>query len=501
MRYLLRVDRLFTNNRFNLIIILLIAIVIRLPLYHTSYWRTNDAIEYINLARNIASGAGFIQNYKFNYSTTDPVITSSFHGRTSLFSLFLAAILYLGGNEYTMQIFCLGIGVINSCLVYILCRKWASPVWSFTAGLLAALNPNLLINNRLILTEPLFTLFILLVFITFYYMKERYLKYFFMGLFISLAYLTRAEGIFLLPLFLFASVKSPKRLVHSIILIASFIIISTPYFYGNFVNTGNPFYTVHKRLYVIRDYHEYVNGAGYGVTFPTPMKFIESNFFWIINKEIVIFEDNINSLIYFDFFGPLAMFLLLVFFIPSWKKFANFYIFAFLIVLIYTSAWSALTETGRFFTSTFLLLLVPLSYAFEKLAKKSIFFVMLILVCTIIPYLILDIHRIIWARTVETLTAEDVGPIRRSNEFAWINRNINTNDIISSTNPEMIYLFTNHAGIITPNVLNKNNYYTYIHQYHVKFFLTDTSQADKLLDSVADLKKIYPYGRIYKVRK
>src|SRR6185437_8294977 len=176
-------------------------------------------MQYINLARNLASGQGVIQNIKADYSTTDPVISSSFRGRTSLLSVFLAGILLLRGNEYSMQLFCFIIGIINACLVYILCRRWVSPVWSFMAGLLAALNPNLLINNRLILTEPLFTMFILLAFTTIYYMKEKYLKYFITGCFVSFAYLTRTEGLLLLPLLIVTSVKTPNRFLKTLILI------------------------------------------------------------------------------------------------------------------------------------------------------------------------------------------------------------------------------------------------------------------------------------------
>lgn len=488
------------NNRFNILILIIIATITHLPLYHTPYWRTDDAIQYINVARNLAAGKGFIQNTKADYATSDPVITSSFHGRTSLFSLFLAGILFIGGNEYTMQLFCFSISIINSCLIYILCRRWVSPKWSLVAGLLAALNPNLLINNRLILTEPLFTTFILLSFITIYFMKENYAKYCVTGVLISFAYLTRAEGIFLLPLFIITSIKSPKRIIKTVLIIFCFSIVSAPYWYGNYINYGNPFYSIHKRLYAVRDYNEYVNGNGYGVTFPTPLNFISNNFSWVVNKEILVFRDNINSLINFDFFGPFAIFLLLVFAATTWKKFANFYLYAFIIVLVYTSAWSALFERSRHFTATFLLLLIPLAYSLEKLAKKSKRVAVIVLVCVLIPYLVLDIHRIIFARTIDTLPADRWGPIIRNKEFSWIEKNTKKSDIISSTNPEMIYLFTDRAGIITPNALNKNNYYSYIKQYHVKYFFVDNSKLDVFMPSVSNFRATFLSGEIYEVR-
>src|SRR5260221_3607445 len=93
------------DNKFNILVIFIIAISLRLPLFHTVYWRTSDAIEYINLARNIATGQGFTQSFKTSYFDNYPVITSAFHGRTSFLAIPLAGILLLGGNEYSLQFF------------------------------------------------------------------------------------------------------------------------------------------------------------------------------------------------------------------------------------------------------------------------------------------------------------------------------------------------------------------------------------------------------------
>src|SRR5260221_3199206 len=228
--------RIFThlleNNKFNLILVFLIALCIRLPLYHNVYWRTGDAIEYINLARNIAGSHGFTQNIKFRYFDDYPVTTSAFHGRTSFLSIILAGIILLGGNEYAMQFFILVLGAVNACLVYVLCRKWVSPKYSLVAGLLASVNPNLLINSRLILSEPLFSTFILLTLIVILYMREHLLKYSIAGIITALASLTRTEGAFLLPLLRVTAVKAPNRLIKTGVLIASFIIVSSPFFYG-----------------------------------------------------------------------------------------------------------------------------------------------------------------------------------------------------------------------------------------------------------------------------
>src|SRR6185437_3392317 len=173
---------------------------------------------------------------------------------------------------------------------------------------------------------------------------EKYLKYFITGCFVSLAYLTRTEGLLLLPLLIVTSVKTPNRFIKTLILLISFCVVSSPYFYGNFISTGDPLYSLHQRLYMVRDYREYVNGNGYGVTFPSPIVFIKNNLIWIMQQEILIFRDNINSLLYFDWFGPVGVFLLLVFLPSTWKKFKILYIYAFIIILVYTSAWSALFE-------------------------------------------------------------------------------------------------------------------------------------------------------------
>lgn len=472
---------------------------IRLPLYHTLYWRTNDAIEYINLARNLASGQGFVQNFKSDYFTNYPVITSSFHGRTSLISLFLAGIYLLHGNEYTMQIFIFAVNAVNACLVYLLCRKWVKPQWSLAAGFLAALNPNLLVNSRLILTEPLFTMFILLALIAMYYLKEGLWKYAIAGMFTAFSYLTRAEAIILLPLLTFF-VKSPNRIVKTIILVASFVLISIPYFYGNYVANGNPLYSVNHRLYIVKDFQEEVNGKGYGNVLPSPITFVHDNFLWILEQEPRVFIGNLNSLVYFDYFGPFLFLLLVLFCKQTWKKFSIFYIYAIFIFLLYTSAWSALFERSRHFTSTFLLLLIPLAYILEIVAKKNMKIAFVILVVTFLPYLFFDMHRIVWARTVDTAPLDRVGPIMRNEEYTWIKNNVKKDDVVSNDNAEMLYLFTDCASIVTPNSLNQKNYSAYIHYYHVKYFVLEIPNRFPFIEKMTKLKASFPYAKVYEVQ-
>ena len=105
------------------LILFLVGLIFRLPFFGVPFWRTPDAVEFIDVARNIVSGKGLIQTIKWNFFESTPVITSAFHGKPFFVSLIFSVILRLQNDPYLLQLFLLILGAANVVLFYFLARK------------------------------------------------------------------------------------------------------------------------------------------------------------------------------------------------------------------------------------------------------------------------------------------------------------------------------------------------------------------------------------------
>src|SRR5207249_874004 len=114
-------------------------------------------------------------------------------------------------------------------------------VYATIASIFVAMNPNIVISDRLILSETVFTFFTLLGFLLLYLLNDSYKKYIFLGIIVGISYLTRFEGVFLFLIFALWAFK--KRKEYFFMFVSSCAIITAPYFYLNFLVNHNPFFT------------------------------------------------------------------------------------------------------------------------------------------------------------------------------------------------------------------------------------------------------------------
>ena len=93
-------------------------------------------------------------------------------------------------------------------------------------GIVAAINPNFLVTNRLIVSEIIFNFLVIGWLLIYYRIHDSVNKYFCLGLFAGGAYLVRQEGIFLVLITIIFSRSYFKYFIFS------FLAMTFPFFFG-----------------------------------------------------------------------------------------------------------------------------------------------------------------------------------------------------------------------------------------------------------------------------
>lgn len=476
------------------VLLFLLTFFVRLPLFHTNFWRTPDAVEYINVAKLINSNFGLTQSIKWHFFDSYPVVTSALHGKPIFTSIIFSLILRIHNDVYILQIFTFVLMSFVCLVAYILARKFFTPLPSFFLVLLIAINPNILITNRLILSEPLFYLFVLLAFFMYYSnnQKENIYKIISIGVFSSLAYLVRSEGLFLIAIFAIFYIKNLKYLL---VLFLSFFVIAAPYFYLNFKVNGNFLYSYTINHFRVKNFSD-VMWQGYLTVFPTPWSFVTSNTAWIVHSVISQFIINIKSLLAFPFFGLLSLAFLLVK-IKDLKQFLPFILFGFLMLINFTVFWSAFSDPERHLSLMFMVLLFPLFKIVHRSGVRKFIFILLVFISLSI-YIPYDLHRITWARTEEKVSDAWSGENKKE-MYDWVRRNTERNDIIASPNPWLVNLNTERPSILYPtNISDRKKLSKFLMDYNVEYIIVDqkSSRAYGLLEDAYHKKGIEIMKRI-----
>jgi 4-amino-4-deoxy-L-arabinose transferase-like glycosyltransferase len=465
------------------VLIALIALFVRLPLLDTVYWRTPDAVEYVDVARNIASGAGFTQKIKYAFFDSSPVVTSALRGRPLATSVIFALILRLTDNVYWLQAFVILVNVANIVLLYWLARKFLSGWWPFLVAFFAALNPNALISSRLLLSETIFTFFALLALGVFFRAKESRLKPITVGALCALAFLTRFEGILLLGVLLLFSRQK--------LMVLAFVLLTLPYFVANNAVNGNPFYSYNVWHFQVRQFQEGMAG-GFGRIFPTPWEFVRSNSAFILSQISRNFVNHLGSLLDWRSLGLFSVPLFLAA-RKYGKEFRLIFLFVTAVILIYSLLWSAIFETARHFILIYYLLLIPVFY---YLSLRRPRWTNAILAVTLFLYIISDAKRLVWARNVDPML-DNWSPRTNPQLFTWLRQNTRPTDILTGVDPFLLNHFTLRPAIITPSNLFADNYKRFVNQYGVDYFLVDNPSQFAAFDQVAKLQTELQGVRVY----
>ena len=103
------------------VLVFAVAFAIRVPFASTSNL-SPDAVDYIDIARNIAHGAGVTQNIKWHYFTSASVPRPAWGERPVLLSLLMAPLLALFDSVIFLQTFNCLLGALGVMFLYLWVR-------------------------------------------------------------------------------------------------------------------------------------------------------------------------------------------------------------------------------------------------------------------------------------------------------------------------------------------------------------------------------------------
>lgn len=439
------------------LLIFILALFPRLFLFHTPYWTTPDALEYLSVTKNLAEGKGFTSTVKIHTFDHLPITRSALGTKPPLFSLFLFPFYKISTNAYFLQLAILTTGAIAVVMFFHLASILMNRRFAFLAATLFALNPDFLINNRLLLVEPLFLCLVFSSLILLFQKKSLFL----IALLASLAYLTRVEGLLLFPVVCFYLWLDRGFKITIRFVLLSFVCL-LPYFYLNNQINGSPLANVGNFHFVTLDF---MHSAfyDYGQPVLAPLTFIRIHFLAVIHKSFTLFSQLVVSLLKPSNLG-------LLFLIPWWlslKKLKQFSIFLFipLNLLIISATFGLVLDAPRYliFIDACVILLAIFHYSrhFNKLNSFLIFFVFAI-------YLIFDFHRLAWAR-------QETDPNWNNEKLLQVSsliKDFPQNTFVASENPALVDIKTDHPSIILPKNLSQSLFQMFVDEYHPGLFLT-----------------------------
>ncbi|MFN8635511.1 MAG: glycosyltransferase family 39 protein [Chloroflexota bacterium] len=100
-----------------------------------------DMVEYVDVARRLVGGQGYVLGIKAYHLGGPEVIQDGLIHRTPLFTLIMAALLRLGFDLYAVQVVNAAFGALSAALVYAIGARLAGRTVGVAAGLLAAASP------------------------------------------------------------------------------------------------------------------------------------------------------------------------------------------------------------------------------------------------------------------------------------------------------------------------------------------------------------------------
>jgi len=475
--------------KYVIILLFLIAFLARIPLLYTEFERENDSIDFINVADNLSSGKGYTRSVKAYYFDDEPVVASGSHAKQIFAPVVYSLLLKIKNDYYFLQFFILVIGAVNVVLFYLLARKFMNRELSFLAALLIALNPNLIIENRLIVSDQIFYFLVLLFFIVYYKFSLSKKKSILLGALAGFAYLTRLEGIILIVIAFFAHIKKPGD---AAIVFLSFFMVCSPNIIINYLENGNAVHSYYFGHYSILDYNEARQHA-YS-PFAPPWEFIKENYrliaerIWHINREILTYLAGPR------FLGLMAVLLLLINYRKNFRTIRLLTpILAFFIMYyaIHLFTWSIFCCIQRHLASLYIFLVLVIFALWKESSRKVLYRFVII---TVIIYLLYDFHQAAWIRkSIGVLEQKKNEPV-----YTWIRKNIDKDDIIAARYPYNIYLFTQRPSLLIPEALpiqieDNKSFKNFLKKYDVKYVYSYNSDLVNFLDKEGKL--VYKTGK------
>ena len=440
-----------------MLVIFILALLVRLPLIGTNFYKTPDAVEYLNIARHLTAGEGFVSSLKFHYLDSYPVVHQAIIDRPLGWPIFLSLLLRLNPDPAFSQAVILFLGAANSALIYLLFRRYLPQRSAFLGGVLYALNPNLLITNRLLLAEPLAWFLALLGLNLFLALKLKPMMV--AAALLALAYLTRPELLFLiLALTIYLIIARPRLLPAWLLPI---LLLAAPYHWYSLKQGLGFFPFVESRVWQVFPFPDAL--AQFELRLTPSLTLIQRQLAFISSRWLVLGWLDLKQIFSFGWLGPLAITVILVpkkFIIKAWPL----VFFGLISLALSTLTWPMFLEPERTLAPVFIVLLLLILKSLTQIHSSLI---KALLPITIAIYLVFDVHRLLWART------DPANHLFPSNQetIAWINQNTDARDIIAAADPWTINYATRRPSLILPKNLTRENFGRFIDTYRPAYII------------------------------
>lgn len=210
-------------------LLLVLAIVVWLFFFwlHPDYASTEDASLYAGIARNIINKNGPYMPAITPVFFVYPIPTLSF-GWPSFYNYLYPLIVaipfsILGPDHFSLVLTNAFFYVLTLPLVLLLAKKLYNTRTAFLAGVWYIFTPSILNSSISGMTEPLFSFLVTLIFFLLFVFPNRF---FWVGVVGALAYLTRFQGILLLPPLLIYIVSLKKKILYGLLFLLGFTSIT-----------------------------------------------------------------------------------------------------------------------------------------------------------------------------------------------------------------------------------------------------------------------------------
>lgn len=484
-----------------------LALLIHLPLAASIVRLHGDTVEYVDIARHLLAGDGFVLGVKAVHFRGTEVLHDGLNERPPLLPFIAAALFAAGFGLPSLQLFNAVVTAGSVALVYGIGAALLSRRVGILAGLLAATNPMVARHLLPPMTEALSIFWVLLAIWLVVRCQDspRSVPCLLAGGALGLGYLTRPTGAALVVALLFGVVlmtPNRRRLIRpvaaSMLGVAMFAIpvtLSSWSAHGPSLSYSGG--TYHFSIREITDLNEH-----YGRSVPTPTQFVLANFEFVVKAVIsnikaygrTLFLDR-NMLLLFLVAWPAVLYSLLRGRYPAgvWLVLlvaaTNFF--------TYALVWS--TFAGRYQVMT-LLLLLPL--AVDGLSRLGLGRLRLGSVPGITAlHLAVFAIILVWSPALAQQYREYLWPNPQSTEIRsyqglawlgedgwagahdpevmdWIKASTDRRAVLTHHNPWLFTLFTERPAVRLPREMDIRKLKRFLVDYRVDYFLLRRGDPD-----------------------
>ena len=514
-----------TDKKLFLIIFIfnLILGLILLPFINENFMN-NDSFHYMNVARSIYNGEGYMSHSLEFMGIRPKSIPYPDFFKPPLFSTILAVSYFIFGlNFFAAKIVNIILGSFLAPLTFLFMLRISKSVnLALLASAIITFDRILIRFTGMILSDTIYWIFTLLSFIIMYKAKKKY-HYALLGVVIAMAYLTRYPGFYLLfPTLLvyeYVKIKNIKRIIfHSIIVFSVFLIVASPWLIRNYVEYGSPTYS----YLIFVTGHTYENGHGYFHSLNTfwyyitrlekPQTLIDlilNDPLQLINKMWINLRFSFSITPFFVINNPFLFLLFLLGCFVLFKTKEIFYPLIFYVVLSYL-LYSTAEPSPRFYYSLIPIFTIFIAYGIRALylilntKKLAQSFLITLIILILSTNLFFGIFYFLAQPKTSSEFSEFILFVKKiSNDII---KNIESNESVMVANDPYTYNYFSNKNIVQfPYYKNKEEFFDVIRDYKVRYIIYYDKHSQRIPHVIPPTNKIIKSsykiegGKVYEV--